>query len=291
MPILDRCHSQTPNKTPIRSISAWLGVVIVAGALTAGCGDDSNGGTPTEVDTAQLRMDVMSSSAASAGQLEFQDSSGTVYTLTSLRLAVEEIELDLPDGVTCGDLGSGYSRFLECDDDGLLGGEDQVRLDGPFVFNVIDGTSRPDVSEIEIPAVNYQQVDLEVDTARVEDDLLPIESDLIDRTVVAYADFESDNQKRQLQLNFSFKAEAKAGGGDQTNLDLEQGDTLVLTLDVANWLNNIPVTECLQVGELKAGGGIVELDDESIGECEDAEAEFEENFERSLEVRIERADD
>jgi hypothetical protein len=270
-------------------MSALIGValaagMLAAGMLAAGCGDDNNGGISAQVDTAGLRMAATSSSG---GQLEFEDPSGTLYTLTSLRVGVEEIELDRPEDVSCGDLG-GFSEPLKCDDDGLLGGEDQIRLDGPIVFDVLEGTTTPDISGLEIPAINYQEVDLEVDTARVEDDTIDIEDEMIDRTVVAYADFESDGQKRQLKLDFSFKAEAKAG--DPASLALERGDTLVLELDVTNWLRNIPVTRCLQLGELKARGGVVALDDESIGECHDAEADFEENFEQSLEVRIERAD-
>lgn len=272
--------------------SFWLGALLVAGLLATGCGDDNgDGGTQQDFGSAQLQLEAVSSTGNMSKLLEFQDPAGTLYTLTSLRVAVEEIELDLPDGVSCGDFEGDLSPRLQCNDDGLIGGEDQLKVKGPFVIDVLQGTTSPDISELVVPAVDYTQVDLEVDTARVEDQTVDIEDDIIDQTVVAFADFEFENQKRELKLEFSFKAEAKASANGDTPLQVDSGDTIVLQLDVANWLTDIPVTGCLQTGDLKPQGGQVVIDDEAIGDCADAEAEFESNFEDSLRVEIERAAD
>ncbi|QDG51618.1 hypothetical protein FIV42_12930 [Persicimonas caeni] len=259
----------------------------MASWLAAGCGDNGDGDSPQEFGTAQVRLEAMSSTNTMANQLEFEDPSGTLYSMTSLTIAVEELEFDLPANISCGDIGGEFDARVQCDDDGALGGEDQIKIDGPFVFNVLEGTSTPDLSTIRIPAIGYTTVDLEVDTARIEDNTVPRDADIIDHTVVAFSDFEFMNSKRELMLDFSFKAEAKASADDLPQAAVADGGTLVLQLDVANWLDSIPVTDCLMAGSLKSRDGLVTLDDEAIDDCGDAEAQFESNFEDSLRLKIE----
>lgn len=267
--------------------SLWLAGVLVVGGLTNGCGD--NDSAPRDYGTAQVRLEATSTTNLERDRLELRDSSGTLYTVTSLRIAVEEIELDLPANVSCGDILGRFDRRVQCDDDGALGGEDQVKIDGPFVFDLIEGTSTPDISQLRVPALDYTMVDLEVDTARAEDDTVPIDDDLIDQTVIARADFEFEGQKLELLLEFSFKAEAKTSTDNLPDGLVDDGGTLVVQVDLTNWLDSIPVSDCLLTGALKAREGVVELGEDGVDACENAENRFEANFERSLRLQIESA--
>lgn len=270
----------------IGPLHAGLGAVLVVGGLTAGCGD--NGDTPRDYGTAEVRLEATSEMGTPGSRIEFQDSSGTTFTLTSLRLAVEEIELDMPANISCGDILGRFDPRVQCDDDGALGGEDQIKIDGPFVIDVLEGTSTPDLSQLRVPAIGYTTIDLEVDTARAEDDLVSIQDDIIDNTVILRADFEFENQKRELLLEFSFKAEAKTSADDLADGAVEDGGVLVLQLDVTNWLDSIPVTDCLISGALKPRDGVVELGEDGVDGCENAENAFESNFQDSLRLENEQ---
>jgi hypothetical protein len=269
-----------------RPIKAWLGAMMVVGLCASACNDDDDDNGTAEGE-AQLEFGLTSSTSPDADRFDFEDADGTVYSLTSARLSVDQIELQLPDGVGCDDVEDQLADPVECDE-GVPGVEaDELIIDGPFVIDLVEGTTTPDLGDIVIPALEYEEVDVEVTEIGDDDDVLDSDDELIDNTIVAVSDFEFENSKRELDMRFGFDGEAT--GGDDVDFNLERGDTLVVQFDVGLWLRDTPVTSCLEQGDLKAQNGRVILDEDASGACDGVEGQFEDNWEDSIEVVIERA--
>lgn len=273
---------------PGRPLKAWLGAMLVVGLFVTACGDDDDNGDDTDDGEATLAFGLTSSASMNNDRLEFEDFEGAVYSLTSARLSVDQIELQLPDGVGCDDVDDQVADPVSCDAGVPVAEADELVIDGPFVIDLVDGTTTPDLGDIEIPVLSYEEVDVEVSELGEDDDILDSDDALIDNTIIAVADFEFENSKRQLDMRFGFDGEAT--GGADVDFSLEPGDTLVVQFDVARWLHRTPVTTCLEQGDLKAQNGTVVLDEEASGACEGVEGQFENNWEDSIELVIERAD-
>lgn len=270
-----------------RPFTAWVGALLVVGLFATACGDDDDDDNGTDDGEAQLEFGLTSSASPDTDRLDFEDFEGTVYSLTSARVSVDQIELQLPDGVGCDDVEDQLVDPVSCDEGVPVVEADELVIDGPFVIDLVDGSTTPDLGDIRIPALSYEEVDVEVRELAEDDDVLDSDDVLIDNTIVAVADFEFDNSKRQLDMRFGFDGEAT--GGDDVDFALERDDTLVVQFDVALWLRNTPVTTCLEQGDLKAQDGRVILDEDASGACDGVEGQFEDNWEDSIEVVIERA--
>lgn len=285
MSLLDRLRCWTASAGG-RPASVWLSAAMVVGALGAGCGDDDPSGTPRTFGTASLALEA-TSTLGTAERIELQDPQGTTYTITELWVAIDEIELDLPDDLDCDDVEDQIGGRVECDDGLLEGEDDEIKIEGKIAFNLLTGETVPDISTLRIPALNYDEVDLEVNNIDSDQDEFP--AFIRGETVRLLADFERNNSKEELDARFSFDTEAKFGEGmdEEFLFDLNDGDTLVLRLDVSNWFNDVRITQCLDDGDLKSASGRVVVDDDVSGACSDAEGEFETNFEESLRVVVE----
>ncbi|QDG51619.1 hypothetical protein FIV42_12935 [Persicimonas caeni] len=270
-----------------RPMHAWLGAALVVGMFAAGCGDDDD---DAQQDFGSINLALAATSdMGTADRIELQDPQGTTYTITELWVAIDEIELDLPDGVDCDDVEDQISGRVECDEGELEGEDDEIKVEGKIAVNLLTGETVPDISGLTIPALSYDEIDLEVNN--IDDDQDEFPQFIRGETVRMLADFERNNTKQELDARFSFDTEAKYGEGQDEEglLDaLRDGDTLVLRLDVTNWFNDVRITQCLADGDLKSANGRVVVDDDVGGECSDAEGEFETNFEESLLVGITR---
>lgn len=286
MSLLHRLRQWTTS-TYARPASMWLGAALVMGVFAAGCGDDDDDGSVDQnFGSARLALEA-TSDTMTAELIELQDPQGTVYTLDRLWVAIDEIELDLPGDLDCSDVEDQISGRVECDEGELEGEDDEIKIEGKIAFNLLTGETVPDISGLTIPALNYDEIDLEVNN--IDDDQDEFPEFIRGETVRILANFERNNTKQELDARFSFDTEAKFGEGmdEEFLFDLNDGDTLVLRLDVTNWFDDIPITQCLADGDLKSSDGRVVVDDDVGGECSDAEAQFESNFEESLRVVVE----
>lgn len=260
---------------------AWLALAFIATGTLAACGDDDDPGATQDFGELSLALEANSSFAEQPDLLEFSDPNGTVYTLTSARLVIEEIDFELPDGIECGDVEDQLSGRVECDSDVLQ--EDEIQVGGPFIFDLVTGESTPSLANVTIPAIDYVEIDVHSKPLEEEDDLVGTNDRLLEESIVFEADFEFEGNKRELLGVFSFDEEAVVQTGDEDmGFDIRDGDTLVLAFDLANWLDEIPVTQCLRDGDLKSADGRVLIDEDVSGECDAAGDDFEENWEDSL---------
>ncbi len=250
---------------------------LVALALVAGgCGNGDHNPVPpaSEVGSAHFQLLATSSFGTSPKQLQFDDPTGTVYMLTSARLAVEKITLKLPSTLNCRDVDSQIKGIVACTDG-------EVFIDQPFVVDLRSGQTTPDLSDLVVPAVDYEQMTVEVNEIRATDGVLPITDPLIDRTLIARADFQFEGTKLELGLNFRFHQTMRG----QLPRPVADGSTITFQFDIANWLVNIPVTSCVMDGDIVPKNGLVVVNGNQFsGQCSDADSTFETNFENSFDV-------
>lgn len=84
------------------------------------------------------------------GTLTIADSLGAAVTLTGLQARVKSISFPLPDSLTCPEV-----EDLPC-------AENERTLAGPFVIDLLTGTSVPDIGRFRIPAGLYRKIDIKL---------------------------------------------------------------------------------------------------------------------------------
>jgi hypothetical protein len=259
--------------------------------LAAGCGDGAaSGAGQPQAQTARLYIEAVSSFGPSSSEnprpLHFDDPRGTVYSLTSARLGVESIALIFSAPKSCADaeiFDPALMKGVECTSHELV-------IRGPFVIDLLNGgieAAESTQSNWTIPALDYRRVELR---------LAPFSTRSNSRhTLRAQASFGMTDSIRELSVRFRFRATA----GDSIAAPLLPGDSLVLGLNVAEWLERIPVTRCVQNGHLSQRGGRVTLDSnldarpvasymhDPPRDCADALPRFRMNLKNSLNATIE----
>jgi hypothetical protein len=127
-----------------------LGAMMI---LTAACADDAG--------TAGLAMSALSRDGKAPVPT---DTVGTSFTLQQGLLHLRHIEIDLPQGQRCADLGDTLAGAT-CRDPSVAGEEAKIRIAGPIVVDLVAGTSTPTLANVVIPAGSYKRIDLRVGTA------------------------------------------------------------------------------------------------------------------------------
>lgn len=205
-----------------------------------------------------------------------EDSDGTSFTLASARAYVRDIELDLPDQVTCDDVrdqleGAG----VRCEDsDDTASGDDspsggKIKIAGPYVVNLISREATPSLADVRIPAMTYRRVDVRLDDA--PDDLAG-DAELRGNTLVASGSYVSDSGTSPFRLALAFSEDARFESSAGVAVTGE-GATLLLGLEVESWFSALPIGACAEDGDLAFDGDTLVIGD-GDGGCSDIENEL-----------------
>ncbi|MBP8808027.1 MAG: hypothetical protein KBG48_15310 [Kofleriaceae bacterium] len=235
-----------PNISPRLSL---LG--IVSGSLfAAACGGGGEAG-------------VAVSALTSAGQRPVAaDAQGLSFTIDQGLLHLRHIELDLPSGTTCADIADRLSG-AECDDADDLDDEAKIHIAGPFVVDMIAGTSTPSLAGVTIPAGTYRRIDLRVDDGLPEQGLVEPGSPLDDNALAVIASFDDGGTPAilDLRLNFDEDIRIEQPGG----VAVAEGDDLIARFAATNWLAGVDLAAC--AATLTPVGGRYVIDDRNDGAC------------------------
>ncbi len=288
---------RTPNVT-----SRWGALVatLVMLVVSAGCGWEDNTVDIDDSDfdpgQASFAIEATSSISEADQELVFADSVGTVYTLTESELYVEEIELELPEFLDCEDIEGQLDPRVTCDsqfaDEANFDGDDDISNDaeleiaGPFVLDIVTGETTPPLGDIRIPAVIYQEIDIEYDEADADVRGVRSGDEIVGNTWIVHATFQDEKQnERELVMRVGFGGEIDIEPDD--GIDVPEDGGLVFTFDVARWLENIPLDECRLDGDLKTNADMVVVtNDTDAGECLNMEERLENTLKASGGVRI-----
>jgi hypothetical protein len=173
------------------------------------------------------------------------------FTLTSARIHVRDIKLDLPDGSDCDDRA------------GTVCTNDTIEIRGPFDIDLMTGVSTPSLDVVRVPAGTYKRIDF-----RIDDD-----GALDDRSLVATADFVHQGQPMTLALSLRFNEDVRVEAPQGITVSGD-GAALLTLFDATAWLDGLDVAECLTRDELVVDGSTVTVDDDltsGTGSCSEIE--------------------
>lgn len=197
----------------------------------------------------ELGLRGSSSTPASA------DSGGTEFRIESARGSIRSIELDLPAGQTCATIDSTQVAGFHCD-----ASSQKLRLEGPFAIDLLTREATPSLDGFSVPPGRYARADVRFDDADPRDGVVGDADPLAEQTLIASGSFEHEGATHRFSLSLDFDEDARfeAPGGVEVGGDAE---ALLLELDVARWFSALPITECMDRGELQEVDGALQLRD------------------------------
>jgi hypothetical protein len=210
------------------------------------------------------------------------DQGGSSYTLVEAWLHLRHIELDLPVGVTCGDVEADLAGGAYCDPNDDLDDdspEDKIKIDGPFIVDMITGETTPSLADVRVPALAYSRIDVRVDDGDPQEGLVEVGSALDDATYVVAAtfDYQGTTTELRFRLNFDEDIRIEQPGG----IDLAGDENLVAEFVVDSWLAGVDIAGCIDDGDLAIDGGVVAIDDRNDGACGGIEDTIKNNMKNS----------
>ncbi|MBK7534169.1 MAG: hypothetical protein IPI49_02135 [Myxococcales bacterium] len=190
------------------------------------------------------------------------DTAGTSFTLQQGLLHLRHIEIDLPQGQRCADLGDTLAGAT-CRDPSVAGEEAKIRIAGPIVVDLVAGTSTPTLANVVIPAGSYKRIDLRVDDGQPSQGVVQAGSPLDDNALAVIAAFDRGGVQAvlDLRLNFDEDIRIEQPGG----VSVAPGDDLIARFAATNWLSGVNLKAC--VDTLTASAGRYVVDDRNDGAC------------------------
>lgn len=261
------------------------GLLTLAVVVTAcGTDDDDTGdqiateGTNTGNGVVSLSLNALTAEGAPAeGALPVADADGTALSLTRARAAVREVRLQLPDGVRCDVLAAGTIEApWVCE-----AGDDWVRLRSGFVVDLLDPAPPAALADAVLPPLDWRRAEV-----RFQDggDFADAGDPLQDLTIDAEGTFEYQGEARRFTLGLDFSADARFDSAGGLELPADAASGLLLGLDAAAWFETLPLTTCLDDGDLAFTGDVVEVTD-GKGGCSDVEGALKDAIEASGSLR------
>jgi len=208
------------------------------------------------------------------GEVDYEGhgNDGTVFYVNTASASIRRIDIELPEGTTCADLGEvTLPENVTCkdaeadDDDGP-----RIRITGPYLVDLMAGTSTPSLSDLLLPPLVYNQIKISFDSVDEDDEeeLVDSEDPILGNTLVASGSFTYDATDYTFDLALDFDDEIEFENVDGAAIDAATLNNLVVELDVNSWFSNVSVGECLADGDLVADEtGHVTID-ESTDDCD-----------------------
>ncbi|MCE9625963.1 MAG: hypothetical protein K8R69_11030 [Deltaproteobacteria bacterium] len=161
--------------------------------------------------------------------------------------------------------------------------EDKVVVDGPFIADLINGTTTPSLSNLLIPSGNYRRIEVKIDEAKAEDGTLATGDSLLGNSLVATGSFEYQGATHSLKLALKFSESVRFENDGGIPVAETGANDVVVTLDENTWFRGINLTACLDSGDLALEGDGSLVIDENTGEgdCGDIENTIKDNIENS----------
>ena len=224
--------------------------------VLVGCA--SGGGT--------VGLSVQAVSDTTDPALDFVDDGGVVYGVQTATLNLRNIEIDLPDGMVCADIAGQLSGPAVCDDS--PGSSDKIRIQGPFVIDLVAGTSTPTLDDVRIPAGVYKRIDFRVDP------------NAADESLGLTADFTHMGTDYLLDLSLAFNEDIRIE--DPAGIELTPDTDLMADLVLDTWLAGVDLGACIEANEVDiVGTTVVVTDSSATGACSGIEDTIKTNMKTS----------
>jgi hypothetical protein len=260
--------------------STILSLAAASASLLTAClfqGESDSKGSAT------VQMDIRASASAAlakSSDLILGDTSGAHVVLTEAKLAISRIKLHSESESDRCDSAEDHRKKddssksadeveRECEDD------EKVAFAGPFIVDLLTGTSTPPLGSLSVPAGPYRKVKVELHQGQNG-------SALDGKTLVAagsvtFADGTTRPFNLSLTLNENLKIKSKSG----LTLDAGTVNTVAISILAGNWLKGLDLAGCLAGAP---AGALVITEKSDLGKCLDAEHRIKDNFRDAFET-------
>jgi len=262
---------ESSQRRALARAAVWSAAMPTAlSLLGSACGSTDE--TPRDFASVSMRLtlDGDAPQEADLPGVVASESGGDELHVNAALAFVRHIEFDLPSSVECDDRGDAGSHCSE----------DKLRVDGPWIVDLMTGNATPSMDDIQIPAGTYERVDVRFDDADPSHTAnLNIPPTLRGNTLHASGSYIGDAADTfDLQLHFNEDARFEANGGIELTSDGTQA--VLLRLDVRRWFRDIDVSRCASDGKLEVENGNLHLDDQG-GDCSDVENDLKDSIKNS----------
>lgn len=257
-------------------------LILAAALLTTTACSDSSGGDREAV-SMQLALTASTPPAEAApGALGGTDAQGNALMIENAVAHVRHIELDLPADRSCAELsGFDFQPPVRCDGDGADddadSSADKIVIEGPFVVDLVAGTAQPSLDALTLPAGTYERVDVRFDHAEDATETLG------DDTLVADGRYNASAQALAFELRLRFNEDARFETERGVEVGGDTGNEILLWLDVSEWFSALPITQCIEDGDLTIEQGTLRIDEDS-SDCSDIENELKNAIKNSADL-------
>lgn len=231
--------------------------VVIWFVLSSACGNPGGTDTGNALDVA-----LQAVSSDPSGMLIGADAQGTAFTLESALTYVRHLEFDLPEGTTCADFDD-LTAPVYCEEED---GDDGFRISGPYLVDLLTGTSTPLLRDLTIPPATYTRVDVRLDEGETDEGLILPGHPLDGYSVVADGTFTYMGQPRTFDFALAFDDDARF-----EDIAGTQARRILLALDIATWFETLPITQCLDDGDLTLVGDHLTIAD-GLNNCANIES-------------------
>lgn len=279
--------------------SILLTLTAVSASLFTACLFENN---PDSRAMATARFEMKASTVASplakasaSSGLIIGDSSGLQIELSEARVLVSRIKLESEDDDRDCDSsaavlkkdGDSSETEIEDEHDGDCGDESEFSVRGPFVIDLLTGTSTPDLGSITVPAGTYRKLKIELHHGGENDSNGLHDSTLTAKGTLTLPDGAVVPFSLAVRLNENISIRNAAG----ITLDGSTVNTILVGLAAGDWFKGLDLTSCLgSLDSASLAGGIAVTEDSPIGKCLDAEHFLKDNIRKSFHAE-ERHDD
>lgn len=253
-----------------------------------------NGDSPS---TATAKFEFQASAASSAlaksaatGGLSLVDAAGTSFNITEAKVYVKRIQLesetesDVPIA-GCDTSGNkimhkdGDSSATEVESEECESDQD-LSIKGPFIVDLINGTSTPELPSLSVPAGTYNRIKLRLDHGAKGDTAMLDGNSLVAKGTLTRADGSTE----PFTLNLGFHEDLKIKSKTGIVLDGSSIHTILVALSAGDWLKNLNVAGCLAQDTASGTAGVTVSENSPVGKCLDAEHALKDNFRKSCEA-------
>ncbi len=291
----------------LRKLTPLLGLGLTL--IWAGCGE-GNLSARLDGDATQARVEMQLTSASSSGLptglmaavAQIMDVPSAGLTVSAAFINIGEIELELPEGMACEDAGFVAQEGVSCETEtdmehGSEEIESEIKIQGPFVFDLLTGASTPDLGALTIPSGVYREVEIKIEKRETPSGTPITDPNLEGNSIYvegAFTDGSAVDHDFVLALEIDEELEIESEVG--FNVLEQSANTVVAGLNVDAWFSGIDLQACVDSGDFPLdSNGDLQLrdDDELTGQnvCENLEETVEDNIKTSFELFEEEHED
>ncbi len=239
------------------SVAALLSLSLSLSLFLTGCAEGESAGATGAGNPSPLARTQVTLVAADTSQAEMVDSLGTVFHVTEAFIAVSRLEL-VPDDSNRSAAGLGDAM-------------------GPWLVNLIEGSSQPSMDSLEVGPGSYQALRVRLAPQEVLSGSSLVVRGWV-RQGAAVLPFEIRSTVRrflesQAPQNVAFAVGAAAW--------------MAITVDLSQWLSGIPLSRCIEQGVFTAEAGVVSIRAErASGDCRTMESVLDANLLHSIRFQL-----